>query len=113
MKNMLLAGMIGIWSTAALAHSPLESTTPTNEAIIAEVPLEVVFDFKGEIRLTRVTMTYADQAGIDLDLSEHDGFITEYAVPMQDMGSGNYVIEWRGLGSDGHALNGAFSFMVE
>jgi len=29
------------------------------------------------------------------------------------MGTGNYLIEWRGLGGDGHALNGTFSFTVE
>lgn len=46
MKTILLAGFIGIWATNAIAHSPLESTTPANEAIIAEVPTEVLFDFK-------------------------------------------------------------------
>ncbi len=32
---------------------------------------------------------------------------------MHDVGAGVYVVEWRGLGSDGHALNGTFSFTVE
>jgi methionine-rich copper-binding protein CopC len=34
-------------------------------------------------------------------------------LPMQDMGPGSYVVEWRGLGADGHALNGTFNFTVK
>lgn len=113
MKKILLAGLIGVWATGAMAHSPLNGTTPANEAVVAEVPTDVLLDFKGDIRLTRVTMTHADHAGVDLDLSGHDGFIPEYAIPMQAMGSGDYVIDWRGLGVDGHALNGTFTFNVE
>jgi methionine-rich copper-binding protein CopC len=29
------------------------------------------------------------------------------------MGAGVYFVKWRGLGADGHALNGTFSFTVE
>ena len=113
MKKILLAGLLGIWATSAVAHSPLESTTPANEAVIAQVPADVVLDFKGAIRLTRVTMTHADTDAIDLDLSGHKGFITDYAIPLKAMGSGTYSIAWRGLGIDGHALDGAFNFVVQ
>ena len=40
-------------------------------------------------------------------------FAQEFALPMQDMGPGSYVVEWRGLGADGHALNGTFNFTVK
>jgi methionine-rich copper-binding protein CopC len=113
MKNILFACMIGFWATGAIAHSPLDGTTPVNEAIVAQVPTEVLLNFKGKIRLTRVTMTHADHDSVDLDLSGNSGFISDYAVPMPPMGSGIYVIVWRGLGADGHALNGTFGFTVE
>ncbi|AXI46514.1 copper resistance protein CopC [Sulfitobacter sp. SK012] len=113
MKNILIAGMICVWATTGLAHSPLHGTTPANEASVAEAPTELLLDFKGDIRLTRVTMTHADHDSVDLDLSGNSGFISDYSVPMQPNGSGTYVIDWRGLGSDGHALNGTFSFTAE
>jgi|TARA_B100001059_G_scaffold107312_1_gene106967 methionine-rich copper-binding protein CopC len=113
MKQILLTAMIGLWATGVIAHSPLEATIPANEAVVAEVPLEVVLDFKGDIRLTRVSMTHADHPSVDLDLESFSGFISDYAIPLQGMGSGAYIIEWRGLGADGHALNGSFSFTVE
>jgi methionine-rich copper-binding protein CopC len=105
--------LIGIWASGAAAHSPLESTTPANEAVVTEAPSEVLFDFKGDIRLTRVTMTHADHDGVKMDLTGHDGFIADYTIPLDGMGDGVYVIDWRGLGADGHALNGTFSFTVE
>lgn len=113
MMKILFAGLMGVWATSAVAHSPLESTTPPDEAVVAQAPADVLLDFKGAIRLTRVTMTHADHEGVDLDLSGHKGFITNYAIPIEAMGSGTYSIAWRGLGIDGHALDGAFAFVVQ
>ena len=113
MKKTLLAGMIALWATGAAAHSPLDATFPANEAIVTEMPSEVLMDFKGDIRLTRVAITHADTHTMDMDLGEQTAFTQEFALPMHDMGAGEYVIEWRGLGADGHALNGTFSFTVE
>lgn len=113
MKTILLAGMMGIWATGAMAHSPLDTTTPDNAATVTEMPTEVLMDFKGDIRLTRVSITHAGKHSMDMDLGEQKAFMQQFALPMHDMGAGVYVVEWRGLGDDGHALNGTFSFTVE
>ena len=113
MRTILCAWVIGIWATSAIAHSPLDQTTPANEATVAQIPTEVLMDFKGDIRLTRVAITHADTHSKEMDLGDQTAFMQEFALPMHDMGSGEYVIEWRGLGADGHALNGTFSFNVE
>ena len=113
MKELLLAGLILVWASIATAHSPLKSTTPENEAIIAEAPTEIRLNFGKDIRLTRLTVTHANEKKDKLDLSEHHGFTKKYKIPFQAVGVGKYLIEWRGLGEDGHALNGTFSFTVE
>lgn len=113
MQRVLLAGLIVMWASVAIAHSPLKSTTPANEAIIAQAPNEIRLDFGKAIRLTRLAVTHADDKKMKLDLSGHDGFKKLYLVPFEGMSTGNYLIEWRGLGDDGHALNGTFSFTVE
>ena len=113
MKNVLLAGLVGLWATGAMAHSPLESTSPMNEATVTVMPPEVTMDFKGDIRLTRVAITHADTHTMDMDLGDQTTFMQEFTLPMHDMGAGIYVVEWRGLGADGHALNGTFSFTVQ
>ena len=111
--RILIVGAALLWSTGVAAHSPLSGTTPAHEAIIAEVPTEVLLEFEGNIHLTRVTMTHEDHPSVDMDLTGHSGFISSYAIPVQPMGKGEYVIEWRGLGTDGHALTGSFHFTVE
>ena len=113
MKKILFAGLIGIWATGAMAHSPLDGTTPVNEATVTEMPTEILMDFKGDIRLTRVAITHADTHSMDIDLGDQTAFTQEFTLPMQDMGAGKYVVKWRGLGADGHALNGTFSFTVD
>ena len=96
-----------------MAHSPLDGTTPENEATLTEMPTEVLMDFKRDIRLTRVAITHADTHSINIDLSDQTAFTQEFALPVQDMGAGKYVVKWRGLGADGHALKGIFSFTVD
>lgn len=113
MKKPLLTSLMVLWATSAFAHSPLEATVPVNEAIVAEVPSDIELDFKGNIRLTRVTMTHAGKHETDLDLDGFSGFITDYKIPIQSLGAGTYQIDWRGLGDDGHPMNGTFSFTVE
>jgi hypothetical protein len=113
MKSFLLSGVIAIWATGVMAHSPLNGTTPANEAIVSEMPTEVLLDFKGDIRLVRVAITHASTLSMNMDLGEQTAFTQEFTLPMHNMGAGVYVIEWRGLGADGHALNGTFSFTVE
>ena len=108
-----LAGMIGIWASGALAHSPLKTTQPADEAVLQEVPREIRFGFQGKIRLTKVTVTHEDQSGSDLDLSGFDEFLNNYAIPFESDSDGEYLIEWRGLGTDGHVMNGSFRFSVE
>lgn len=113
MKDLLLAGMIGIWATCAVAHSPLDGTTPANKAVVVAVPSEVLLDFKGDVRLTRVAMTHAGKHSEDMDIGDQTSFTKELSLPLENMGTGEYLIEWRGLGTDGHTLNGTFSFIVE
>ena len=113
MKTGLYAAIIAIWATTAFAHSPLDGTIPTNEAIVSELPAEVLMDFKGDIRLTRVILTHAGSSAVNMELGEQKTFTQEFTLPMQDMGPGTYVVEWRGLGADGHALNGTFNFTVK
>lgn len=114
MKRTLLTVLIAFLSgTAAIAHSLLETTLPAHEAALTDAPTEIVMNFTSGIRLTRVSMTHGDETRVDLNLSEFRDFISDYVISLEPMGIGAYLVEWRGLGDDGHALNGSFAFTVE
>ncbi len=113
MKSLLLTVLAGFWIGSAAAHSVLESTTPANQTVVATAPSVVLFTFKKPIRLVRVALTHTGQASGSLDVSSQSGFANQHDIPLKDMGSGPYVIDWRGLSADGHAVSGSFGFTVE
>ncbi|TMM51176.1 copper resistance CopC family protein [Sulfitobacter sabulilitoris] len=113
MKHHFLAAALSLLATGVLAHSPLKATTPADGAVAGAVPTEVTMTFMRDIRLTRVQATHADHDPVDLDLGDQTSFATGFALPLEGMGPGTYVIEWRGLGDDGHPLTGRFGFTVE
>ena len=112
MKAILLAGMLALAAAPALAHSALDTTAPEDGAVLAQAPPSFVLTFANRIRLTRVRVIHDDGNTVDLDLDEHKAFATRFELPLKDMGSGLYRIEWRGLSSDGHAVRMSFSFRV-
>ena len=113
MKYLIVAALFALSAVPASAHSKANKMEPANGAIVSAVPSDVSLTFVKEIRLTKVSMTHAGKHSEELNLGDQKAFSKEYSVPMKDLGAGSYVIEWRGLGDDGHAMNGSFSFEVE
>ncbi|MDE0256147.1 MAG: copper resistance protein CopC [Rhodospirillaceae bacterium] len=113
MKPILLAGLLFLGATTAFAHSKLNTTEPADGAVLAQAPARIVLSFAKRIRLTRVRMTHNAGDAIDLDLGKQTSFATRFELPLKDMGSGLYRIEWRGLSGDGHAMRKTFTFRVQ
>jgi len=113
MKPILLAGLLLLSATAALAHSKVDTTAPANGAVLAQAPARIVLSFAKRIRLTKVRMRHGDSPAVDLDLTRHKGFATRFAIPLPGRGGGLYRVEWRGLAADGHTMRGGFEFRVK
>lgn len=113
MKNIILAVTLALVTTGAFAHSKVNTMTPANGSVVNQVPEDISLTFGKKIRLTKIEMIHADEHKEQLDLGEQKAFGTEFSVPLIGMGSGVYQIEWRGLGDDGHAMKGDFSFEVK
>ena len=112
MKGFLLAGLLALAAPPALAHSGLDTTAPMNGAVLAEAPPHIVLTFAKRTRLTRVRMAHGDNQAVDVDLGGQASFATRFVIPLTDMGSGLYRIEWRGLSGDGHPVRNTFTFRV-
>lgn len=113
MKKLTIIALISSLATSAFAHSSVDTTVPINGDILQEVPAEVSLNFTNDIRLTRVEMTHQNDPTVTLDLGEQTQFDRKFELSIEEMGMGIYRIDWRGLGSDGHAVQGSFSFTVE
>ncbi|MEX0317138.1 MAG: copper resistance protein CopC [Ruegeria sp.] len=112
MKQVLIAALMVLIAMPALAHSVIKQSAPADGDVLAEMPSQVVLTFTKKIRLTRVELTLGD-SGTSLDLSEHKGFGTEFMLPVDVSGTGLFQVDWRGLGEDGHVMQGEFGFEVK
>tara|TARA_B110000093_G_scaffold6589_1_gene6288 strand:+ start:122 stop:469 length:348 start_codon:yes stop_codon:yes gene_type:complete len=112
-KKIFIAIAFTFLTTGASAHSALKTISPANNAIVAQAPKTIELTFKNSIYLTKITLKYEDKPSIILDLSATKGFVTDYSIPLKEMGFGSYNFEWRGLSKDGHILIDSFSFVVK
>ena len=113
MKRFLMTLVLCCLPVWAAAHSALKATQPADGVALAEPPANIGLSFAHDIRLTRVTWTHDASETGQLDLDGHKSFSDAFEIPFEAPGAGTYVIEWRGLGDDGHPQKGIFSFTVE
>ena len=113
MKNFILTTTMCLMAVPAFAHSKANGMVPANGSTVVEMPENIMLNFENEMRLTRVDLTSTVGVDEELDRGDQTTFSKEFMVPVTSMGSGTYSVEWRGLGSDGHPMQGDFSFTVE
>lgn len=114
MKNLAYTTLAAVFaSSVAVAHPALEETVPAMGATVDVAPTEVAMTFNEGVRLTKVELTFEEDEAIELEISGPDGFGAEFSVMPVGLGVGDYQIGWRGLGNDGHPIQGEFSYSVE
>ncbi|MEL6588258.1 MAG: copper resistance CopC family protein [Pseudomonadota bacterium] len=107
---LALAAMVAL-TTAALAHSKTDATTPAEGATVDTVEV-IAMRFDDPMRITAITLTGPDG---EVDLVRETGFdpVMEFrGMPGGAVAPGAYTVEWRGLASDGHPMQGSFGFTV-
>jgi len=110
-KHTLLGLAVAVAPALALAHSKSEATTPADGATVREVS-ELSMRFDDPMRIISVTLTSPEG---DIEIERETGMdpATEFrALPMEELTPGSYRFDWRGMASDGHPMQGSFSFTV-
>ena len=110
-KQTLLGLAVVVAPALAFAHSKSEATTPADGATVTEVP-ELSMRFDDPMRIISVTLTSPDG---DVGIERETGMdpATEFrALPSEELPPGSYRFDWRGMASDGHPMQGSFSFTV-
>ncbi len=111
---MTLRLCIAIFATflagSVFAHSQNQSTTPADGAQIAQTPEMIHMVFDDPMRITMMRLT--NENGVEMALDRNTGLdpVLEFYAEPGPLMPGRYTVEWRGLSSDGHAMQGRFSF---
>lgn len=117
MKSLLASAALALALTAsALAHSPVNSSEPADGSTLSAVPETLTLTLAEPGRFMKVEVTHTATDGstnqsIELDIPSRDVAESMDFTP-PSMGAGTYLVEWRVLGDDGHAMNGTVSYTV-
>ena len=103
-------------ATPSVSHSPVNSSNPADGATLQVVPktFTLMLAEPGRFMKVDVTHTTADgSANHIIGLKIPSRKLTEMMeFPAPDMGAGTYLVEWRVLGGDGHAIKGTVTYAV-
>ncbi|MEO0383178.1 MAG: copper resistance protein CopC [Pseudomonadota bacterium] len=117
MKSIIV-GITLILASAGLAfaHSPVNTSNPADGTTLADVPEVLTLTLAEPGRFMRVEVTHTTEDGStthteDLDIPSRATTNVMDFTPTS-MGPGTYLVEWRVLGADGHAMDGTVTYIV-
>jgi methionine-rich copper-binding protein CopC len=100
-------------SVSVQAHSPLQSVTPSDGAVLTAALQAIEMRFRGGARLIRFQLVNAsDGTKIGLGESHLIAESDEHRIILPPLPAGDFTASWRALSEDGHVIKGGFSFSV-
>jgi len=98
-------------SMTASAHNVLKSSTPADGSMLDRSPSELALDFNGQVRLVKLSLKRSDES-IDVGFKPDLTAATSFIVPVPELASGAYSLEFSVIGEDGHTVAGHFNFGI-
>lgn len=110
---LVLFVVLGVTAVSPVsAHDALLSTSPKDGAQLVAAPAVVSLTFEAAPLKNTTKLVATDSAGKQYPLTEvvTTGTTSTAPWPAAAGTAGTYQVAWRNVGSDGHPLNGTFSF---
>lgn len=105
------AAFLMVPAAAAQAHDVLEATDPANGSTVATVPAKIGLTFDHTPIAINSIVRVEDATGTDQadgPVSIVDNHVSQAVKP--DAPEGTYTVVWRVVSSDGHPIEGKFTF---
>ncbi len=115
MKTRFFAALIlglGLFASPALAHGGMVVTSIQNQAKLAVAPASVKVTFEHDSAITSVTLMTDAKKQIAVDFKPSKEMSKAYTIPLPQLGKGAYILSWKSVAKDGHAMPGAIRFTV-
>jgi len=104
------------WGSPVSAHGQLDSSSPAPSAVLETAPSEISLDFNEPVTPVARSIEIYNQDGQRIVLGEAllspDDPSVLIAGDVPDIPDGLYVVAWRAVSNDGHAIEGAYSFQI-
>ena len=104
------------WGSPVSAHGQLDSSSPAPSAVLETAPSEISLDFNEPVTPVARSIEIYNQDGQRIILGEAllspDDPSVLIAKDVPAIPDGLYVVAWRAVSNDGHAIEGAYSFQI-
>jgi len=98
---------------SVFAHTGLSSSVPEDGETIQEEVEQVTLLFNSPIE-TMITLKVTDEIGVEVPVAEITVDDKEMKGIMElPLTTGNYQVNWKIVGQDGHPIEGEYSFSIE
>jgi methionine-rich copper-binding protein CopC len=110
---LTLSIAVASFARASALHLHLEKSEPSDSAVVTAQPaaLKLWFSEPTQAALTKITLTRgADTIPLARLTRGSEAKAPTVATIARPLVAGAYVVSWRTMGKDGHAVNGTFRF---
>lgn len=98
-------------AVTAQAHTHLASSVPADKSRV-KAPAAIELHFSDAAKLTALTLQKGNEAAQPVK-SLPTAAAADLSVPMPALTPGDYTVNWRVAGDDGHVMSGKFGFTVD
>ena len=112
--TLVFGSFIGLGARESLAHAVIESTEPAANSVLSKAPNSISLNFDEPVDTALGWIRVFDSEGrrvvtANLGRGEGDDWVR---VAMPELEDGGYLVVWRVMSADGHAVEGAFGFQI-
>lgn len=108
-----VVGLLGLAAPAS-AHDQLLSSVPADAETLTEAPSDLVLTFSADIAAIGSEALVLAPDGSDVVAAPPVAQGTIVTVPLAaELASGTYQVTWRVTSSDGHPIDGTFTFTLD
>ena len=112
MKSILLSsGLLLTATTLSFSHSVVTESNPENDALLDIAPEHIEVSFSKPTRIVKASLSLNNGTPIKLALSTKEPTKIIRFSPIPKI-IGSYIVKWRALSEDGHALKGRLQFSI-
>jgi methionine-rich copper-binding protein CopC len=115
MKSRLIATLLAaavLSAAPAFAHGGMTETSIQDKASFAQAPADFKVTFEHESAITSIMLMKADKTMFPLDFKPSKTLGKDFTVPLPKLPAGSYILSWKSIAKDGHAMPGAVHFTV-
>ena len=112
-RSIFAVGAVALVATAFAMHLRLVKSAPRDGELVTSIPTEIRlwFSQKPEVGLTTVKLFREDSTVVELGKVARTEDSLSVKVPVENaLVAGTYLVTWRTVSKDGHAVRGSYHF---